>query len=365
MITINQITEELEKWAHPSLQEVYDNAGLLTGSGQTVCSGVLITLDCTEAVIDEAIERGCNLVIAHHPIVFKGLKRLTGRTYVERTIIKAIRLGVAIYAIHTNLDNVISGVNKKIADRLGLRDSSILDPRREVLLSLTFFVPKENTREVLNALYNAGAGQVGNYDHCSYRSEGTGTFRPNEAANPTIGKQGEDEEVGENRVEVVLPGYLSQKVLQAMRQAHPYEEVAYFMHRLENTHQEWGSGMLGSLPAPVQPMDFLKLLKEKMEADCVRYTALPDKPVQRIALCGGAGSFLLPKAIAAGADVFVSADFKYHEFFDAEERIIIADIGHYESESFTKELIHERLTQKFSNFALYQSAIRTNPISYL
>ncbi|WP_224997526.1 Nif3-like dinuclear metal center hexameric protein [Cesiribacter sp. SM1] len=365
MITINDITQELEKWAHPSLQESYDNSGLLTGSGQTACSGVLITLDCTEAVIDEAIERGCNLVVAHHPIVFKGLKRLTGRNYVERTIIKAIRLGVAIYAIHTNLDNVITGVNKKIADRLGLQDLSILDPRREVLQSLTFFVPKENTQEVLNALYNAGAGQVGNYDHCSFRSEGTGTFRPNEEANPTIGKQGEDEEVGENRVEVIFPAYLAQKVLQAMRQAHPYEEVAYFMHRLENTHQEYGSGMLGHLPEPVPPMEFIKLVKEKMEAGCVRYTALPDKPVQRIALCGGAGSFLLHKAIAAGADVFVSADFKYHEFFDAEERIIIADIGHYESESFTKELILERLTQKFSNFALYQSAIRTNPISYL
>ena len=218
---------------------------------------------------------------------------------------------------------------------------------------------------MLGALYAAGAGQVGNYDHCSFRAEGTGTFRPNEQANPTIGQSGEEEEVAENRVEVIFPAYLAGSVLQALRKAHPYEEVAYFMNRLENTHQEYGAGMLGELPEPMEALDFLKMVKEKMEAGCVRYTALPGKPVQRIALCGGAGSFLLPKALAAGADVFVSADFKYHEFFDAEERIIIADIGHYESESFTKDLIYERLSKKFANIALYLSAIRTNPISYL
>ena len=365
MTSINHIIQELEAWAPPSLQESYDNAGLITGDGRSMCSGVLISLDCTEAVIDEAVERGCNLVVAHHPPIFKGLKRLTGRTYVERTIIKALKMGVAIYAIHTNLDNVNTGVNKKIADRLGLQNLSILDPKREVLQSLTFFVPKENTQEVLNALYQVGAGQVGNYDHCSFRSEGTGTFRPNEEANPAIGERGEDEEVGENRVEVIFPAYLAAKVMQALRRAHPYEEVAYFMHRLENTHQEYGAGMVGSLAEPMQPLEFLKMVKEKMEAGCVRYTALPDKAVERIAICGGAGSFLLPKAIAAGADVFITADFKYHEFFDAEERIVIADIGHYESESFTKDLIHERLSEKFSNIALYQSTIRTNPISYL
>lgn len=365
MKTIQQIIQVLEAWAHPSLQESYDNAGLITGDRQTVCSGVLITLDCTEAIIDEAVEKGCNLVIAHHPPIFKGLKRLTGRTYVERTIIRAIRMGVAIYAIHTNLDNVITGVNRKIADRLNLQDLQILDPKREVLQSLTFFVPKENTQEVLNALYAAGAGQVGNYSHCSFRSAGTGTFRPNEAANPAIGEAGQDEEVGENRVEVIFPAYLASKVLEAMRQAHPYEEVAYFMHRLENTHQEYGAGMLGKLKESMPALEFLAFVKEQMQTDCIRYTALGDKPVKTIALCGGAGSSLLPKAKAAGADVFITADFKYHEFFDAEDCIIIADVGHYESECFTKDLIHEKLSEKFSNIALYQSAIRTNPISYL
>jgi dinuclear metal center YbgI/SA1388 family protein len=363
--TIHHIIQELEAWAHPMLQESYDNAGLITGNREEACSGVLITLDCTEAVLEEALEKGCNMVIAHHPPIFKGLKRLTGRTYVERTIIKAIRHNIAIYALHTNLDNVITGVNRKIADRLGLQKLKILDPRREVLQSLVFFVPRENTQPVLDALYAAGAGRVGEYDHCSFRSAGTGTFRPGEAANPTIGEQGKDEEVSENRVEVIFPLYLAEAVLKAMRQAHPYEEVAYFMHRLENTHQEYGSGMIGELPEPMPALEFLQQVKEKMQADCVRYTELPQTPVQRIALCGGAGSFLLPKALAAGADVFITADFKYHEFFDAEQRLVIADIGHYESESFTKDLIYERLSEKIANIALYLSTIRTNPIRYL
>ncbi len=365
MKTIQHIIQVLEAWAHPSLQEAYDNAGLLTGSGETVCSGVLITLDCTEAIIDEAVEKGCNLVVAHHPPIFKGLKRLTGRTYVERTIIKAIRMGVAIYAIHTNLDNVNTGVNKKIAERLELQDLRILDPKREVLQSLTFFVPKDNTQQVLNALYQVGAGQVGDYSHCSFRSAGTGTFRPGEEANPAIGSPGQDEEVAENRVEVIFPAYLAAKVLKAMRQAHPYEEVAYFMHRLENTHQEYGAGMVGTLRVPMEALAFLQWVKAQMKTDCIRFTKMGKKQVQTIAICGGAGSFLLPKAIAAGADVFITADFKYHEFFDAEDCIIIADIGHYESECFTKDLIHEKLSENFSNIALYQSAICTNPISYL
>ncbi|EMR02939.1 Nif3-like dinuclear metal center hexameric protein [Cesiribacter andamanensis] len=363
--TIHHIIEELEAWAHPLLQEGYDNAGLITGNRQDACSGVLISLDCTEAVVEEALEKGANLIVAHHPPIFKGLKRLTGRTYVERTIIKAIRHNIAIYAIHTNLDNVITGVNRKIAERLGLKNLRILDPKRDILQSLVFFVPKESTQQVLDALYAAGAGQVGNYDHCSFRSAGTGTFRPNQGANPTIGQQGEDEEVSENRVEVIFPLYLAEAVLAAMRRAHPYEEVAYFMHRLENTHQEFGSGMIGELPEPLPVLEFLQKLKQSMQAECVRFTDLPDKPVQRIALCGGAGIFLLHKAMSAGADVFVTADVKYHEFFDAEERIILADIGHYESEQFTKDLIYERLSEKIANIALYLSTIRTNPIRYL
>lgn len=364
MLKIKDLTDYLESWAPLALQESYDNAGLLTGNRQDNVEGVLITLDITEEVVEEAIARGCNLIIAHHPIIFKGLKSLTGKNYVERTVIKAIKNDIALYATHTNLDNVHNGVNQKIADKIGLKETEILAKKSGILQQLTFFVPKENTQEVLSALYAAGAGQVGNYSNCSFRVEGTGTFKPGDEANPAIGTQNKQEEVAEERVEVIFPAYLSHKIRAAMLEAHPYEEVAHFLHTLENEYQETGSGIVGYLPAPVEATEFLQQLRENMQLSCIRHTPLPEGTIQKIAVCGGAGSFLLPAAKAAGADVFVSADFKYHEFFDAEGQIVVADIGHYESEVFTKELIYENLRENFSNIALYLSEISTNPISY-
>ena len=365
MLKIKDITNYLEEWAPPAYQESYDNAGLLTGNKQDELSGVLISLDMTEEVVDEAISLGCNMLVAHHPIIFRGLKSLTGQNYVERTVLKAIKNDIALYAIHTNLDNIHTGVNRKIAGKIGLKDVEILSKKSGLLQKLTVFVPKENTGELLSALYAAGAGQIGNYDNCSFRVKGTGTFKPNEQANPAIGQQELQEEVEEERVEVIFPAYLSSKVLQAMLEAHPYEEVAHFLHALENQYQEVGSGITGYLPAPVEGKVFLQELKEKMELKCIRHTILPEGTVQKIAICGGAGSFLLPKAIRAGADVFISADFKYHEFFDADGKIVIADIGHYESEVFTKELIYEKIRENFSNIALHFSEKSTNPISYV
>lgn len=365
MLKIKDITEYLEQWAPLAYQESYDNAGLLTGNGQKTIQGILISLDMNEDIVEEAIARDCNLIIAHHPIIFKGIKSLTGRNYVERTIIKAIKNDIALYAIHTNLDNVHTGVNKKIADKIGLTDTKVLVPKKGLLQKLTVFVPKENTQELLQALHAAGAGQIGDYQNCSFRVQGTGSFQPGDDANPAIGSRQQQEEVEEERIEVVFPAYLSSRVLQAMLEAHPYEEVAHFLHSLENTYQETGSGMVGNLPEPMEARAFLHHLKSSIQLACIRHTALPEKPVRRIALCGGAGSFLLPAAKAAGADFFVSADFKYHEFFDAEDKVVIADIGHYESEFFTKELIYEKIREKFTTIALYLSEKSTNPISYV
>ena len=365
MLKIKDITDYLEKWAPLAWQESYDNAGLLCGNKHDELKGALISLDMTEEVVEEAIARGCNLLIAHHPIIFKGLKSLTGKNYVERTVIKALKNDIALYAIHTNLDNVSTGVNRKICEKIGLKDVEVLVKKPGLLQQLTVFVPAENTEELLSALYAAGAGQIGHYDNCSFRVKGTGTFKPDEQANPAIGSRLQQEEVQEERVEVIFPAYLRNKVLAAMLQAHPYEEVAHFLHSLDNQYQEVGSGMLGYLPQPMEAREFLLSLKEKMQLSCVRHTTLPEGNVQKIAVCGGAGSFLLGAAKAAAADVFISGDFKYHEFFDAEDRLLIGDIGHYESEVFTKELIYGKLRENFSNIALYLSEISTNPISYL
>jgi len=365
MLRIADIIKHLESWAPLAYQESYDNAGLLVGEAHQPVTSVLVSLDTTEQVIDEAIRKNCNLVVAHHPIIFKGLKKINTDSYIGRAVIKAIRHKVAIYAIHTNLDNVREGVNFQIARRLGLQNVRILAPKQQLLQKLTVFVPETDTPALLEALYQAGAGMIGNYSGCSFRVAGTGTFIPGETAYPYIGQANQPEEVTENRVEVMFPIQLTSRVLAAMRQAHPYEEVAYYLTSLENENQEVGSGAIGTLPEPVPEADFLSFLKNQMQTGCIRYTALGQKPVQKVAVCGGAGIFLLHNAIRAGADVFVTADVKYHEFFDADSRIVLADIGHYESEVFTKDLIVEHLSKKSSNIAVNLSETVTNPVYYL
>lgn len=365
MTKIKEIIQYLETIAPLQYQEAYDNAGLICGSPDDPVKGAIITLDSTEEVIDEAIDKECNLVIAHHPIIFKGLKSLTGKNYVERTIIKAIKNDIAIYAFHTNLDNVIDGVNSKICEKLGLINSTILVAKNDNLNKLVSFVPKESTSEVLSELHKAGSGNIGNYSNCSFRVEGTGTFMPKEGATPKVGETNHQEEVEENRIEVIFPAHLSGEMLNALKRAHPYEEAAYFMQPTTNRNQEVGSGMIAELKKPMPAIDFLGYLKDKMNLELIRHTKLTKDKIKKVAICGGSGSFLLKAAINKKADVFISADFKYHEFFDAEDKIIIADIGHYESEVFTKDLIYELLTKKFSNFALNLSGIKTNPINYL
>lgn len=364
-LRIKDVTAYLEIFAPPAYQESYDNAGLLTGDPNTTIRGVLVSLDCTEAIVDEAIARGCNLIVAHHPIIFKGLKRLTGASYVERTVIKAIRNDIAIYSIHTNLDSVHTGVNKKICEKIGLVNTHILHPRTDVLTKLVTFVPRERTGDVLSALYESGAGQIGNYENCSFSIDGRGTFKPNTEANPAIGTRNVQEVVDETRIELIFPSHLQSAVLKALKEAHPYEEVAYYFTRLANANQEVGAGMVGELPESMEPSEFLERLKISMNLKVIRHTRIPDRPIKKVAVCGGSGSFLLPHARRAGAQAYVSADFKYHEFFDAEDQLIVADIGHYESEVFTKELLQEVLRKKFPNFAVYFSETVTNPISYL
>ncbi len=363
---IKALTQILEKIAPPQYQEVYDNAGLIVGNPSTDVTGVLVCLDSTEAVILEAIERGCNVVVAHHPIVFKGLKKLNGKNYVERTVLLAIKNDVAIYAIHTNLDNMLhNGVNTKIAEKLGLTNLKILAPKRQILTKLTTFVPISDSQKVLDALYAAGAGNIGNYENCSFRTEGIGSFKPVGAANPHIGTLNTVEEVVEHRLEVIFPSHLERAILAALRAAHPYEEVAFYVHSLENDNQEVGAGIVGELLEPMSELDFLHFLKTTMQAGVVRFTAPLSKNVKKIAICGGAGSFLLPQAIGSGADVFVTADYKYHEFFDADGRILIADIGHFESEQYTIELLIGILQKEKPDLEIFSTSILTNPVNYL
>ena len=362
---VKDVTDYLESLAPLALQESYDNSGLMVGSPNELVNGVLICLDITEEIIEEAIEEKCNLIIAHQPIVFSGLKKINGNNYVERCVIKAIKNDIALYAAHTNLDNIAEGVNAKIADKLGLTKKRILAPKKELLKKLVTFCPTKHYEEVQNALFSAGCGEIGAYDECSFLSEGTGTFRASESANPYIGKVNERHFEKETKIEVIFPSYLENKVVAALKKSHPYEELAYDLIPLHNKHTYIGSGMLGELEKECLEMDFLKQLKQQFEAGGIRYTALLGKPIKTVAVCGGSGSFLLKDALAAKADIFITSDYKYHQFFDAEKRIIIADIGHYESEQFTKELLFDIIRKKFSTFALRLTKINSNPINYL
>jgi dinuclear metal center YbgI/SA1388 family protein len=364
---IKELIRLLERYAPPVYAEDYDNVGLLTGNADAEITGVLCTLDCTEAVVEEALKKKCNLIVAHHPIVFKGLKKITGANYVERTIIKAIKNDMAIYAIHTNLDNVYAGVNQEIARLLGLKNTSILVPKQNQLVKLAVFVPNDHLANVQDALFAAGAGHIGNYSDCSFNTEGKGTFKALEGTDPYVGKQGERHTEPETRVEVVLEKPLLHTAITAMKAAHPYEEVAYDLFPLANAHAGIGSGMVGEFEKPMAEKDFLALVKTTFRCGVVRHTALTGQPVLRVAVCGGSGSFLLKNAIGAGAQAFVTADFKYHEFFDAEEKILVADTGHFENEQFTAGLLARYIEQGIKNiatFAVRLSEVETNPVKY-
>lgn len=362
---VKDVMNILENFAPVQYQESYDNCGLQVGDTTAEVNGVLLTLDVTEAVVEEAIAGKCNMIVAHHPLIFSGLKRITGRNYVERIVQKAIKNDIHIYAAHTNLDNMRMGVNHKIAEKLGLQQTAILSPVNNSLSKLYTYVPVNAADKLRDALFAAGAGAIGNYSECSFNTEGTGSFRPNTAANPAIGKAGgARENVAEIKLEVLVPAHLRGLILKTLKENHPYEEVAYELIALENKNQEIGAGMTGILPEPMDETDFLAFLKKTMKTGCVRHTALLNKQIRKVALCGGSGSFLLKDAIAAGADVFVTGDFKYHQFFDAENKIVIADIGHYESEQFTVEIFEEILKKKITNFAVLLSSVSTNPVKY-
>jgi dinuclear metal center YbgI/SA1388 family protein len=364
-MNIKEITTLLEKFAPLSLQESYDNAGLIVGNETDEVSGILICLDSTEDIVDEAIEKNCNLIIAHHPIIFSGLKKLNGKNYIERTIIKAIKNNIAIYAAHTNMDNAFNGVSFKMAEKLGLINCQVLLPKNNLLKKIVTFCPIDYAEAVRNALFANGAGSIGNYSACSFNTEGIGTFKGNEKTTPFVGKQGQLHYENEIKIETIIPAYHLKKAINAMLVVHPYEEVAYDVFPIENSWSTIGSGIIGELSHPAEENSFLEQIKTALKTNCIRHTPLLGKKIQKVALCGGSGSFLLPTAIQKQADIFISADFKYHQFFDADNQLIIADIGHYESEQFTSELFYEILTKKIPNFAIHLSEKNTNPINYL
>lgn len=362
---LKEIVDRLNDFAPFALQEGYDNSGIQIGDPQSNRHRGLICLDVTEKVLDEAISKGCDLIVSHHPLLFEGLKRITGHGVVDKVVVKAIRQDIAIVSVHTNLDNISKGVNKKLAEAIGLKDLKILSPRKGLLQKLVTFCPENHADKVRSAIFEAGAGQIGEYDCCSFNVIGNGTFRGSDDTNPFVGEKGKLHFEPETRIETILPVYLVPQVLKAMLNAHPYEEVAYDIYALDNTFSNVGAGMIGLLEAPVTEIELLLKIKEALRVPFLRHSEFTGRMVQRIAVCGGSGSFLRQQALNSGADVFISADIKYHDFIGAQSRILLVDAGHYETEQFTKELLHEILTKKITNFALLISEQDINPVKYL
>lgn len=361
---IKRVISVLEELAPLSYQEEYDNAGLAIGNQDQEVDGCLVCLDINEAVIAEATSKGLKLVISHHPLIFKGLKRVTGQSMTERIVNQAIKEDISVYSMHTNLDNVYAGVNRILCDKLGLKDVSILRKMGDTLRKLVTYCPGSHAVRVREAVFAAGAGHIGEYDQCSFNSEGTGTFRAGKEANPFVGAVGSIHYEPEIRIETIFPAFLQQNVIRALLESHPYEEVAYDIYRLENESNRHGAGMIGYLPEVMTENDFLILLKETLHIQCIRHSPLLGKKVEKIAVCGGAGSFLIPDAIKQKADFFVSGDIKYHQFFDADGKIVIADAGHFETEQFTCNLLADHLKKNFSNFAVQISETTVNPVNY-
>jgi dinuclear metal center YbgI/SA1388 family protein len=364
-MTIRNITNYIEELAPLNYAEDFDNIGLLIGNYNTKVTGTLVTLDTLEETIDEAITKNCNLIISFHPIIFSGLKKLNGNSYVERVVLKAIKNDIAIYATHTALDNSKNGVSAKMCEVLGLMNTKILIPKKGIIKKLTTYVPSSNAAALRTALFSVGAGAIGNYDQCSFNIIGEGTFRGNEHSNPVLGERGKLHVEKETKISITFENKHEVAILKTLQENHPYEEVAYEIVTTENVHQNIGMGMIGELPSAMTEEEFLRYLKKTMKTDCVRHSALINKKIKKVAVLGGSGSFAISNAKRAHADAYVSADFKYHEFFKAENSILLADIGHYESEQFTKNLLVDYLTKKFSNFAVILSEKSTNPIYYI
>lgn len=361
---VQDVINHLEELAPLTYAEDFDNVGLLVGNESNKVTGILVTLDTLEAVVDEAIENNCNLIVSFHPIIFKGLKSLTGKNYVERVVLKAIKHDIAIYAIHTALDNALQGVNSRICDTLGLTNKQILIPQSQTIKKLTTYIPKNAEENIREALFSVGAGAIGNYDHCSFNVEGIGSFKGNEDSNPTIGEKGITQYENETKLTVIFEKHLESKILRTLFKTHPYEEVAYEIITIENKHQHIGMGMIGELENEMKESDFLNHLKSAMGTPCIRHSSFLGRPIKKVAVLGGSGSFAIQAAKGAGADAYVTADLKYHDFFTAENSILLADIGHYESEQYTKNLLVEYLTKKIPNFAIILSKTKTNPVKY-
>ena len=364
-MTIKDVTTFLEQKFPLYLQEDFDNCGVQCGDVRQEISGAMVCFEMSEQVIDEAIDKGCNLVISHHPLMLKrGICKIVPTDRVGAMICKALAHNMVLYSMHTNIDSGEGGGNDAFAEKLRLRNVKVLEPHKGMYRKLVVFVPKENAETLKSALFAVGCGVQGNYDSCGYTLHGQGQFRPLEGANPHIGEENHLEHVDEERVEMIYPTGLQRAVVQAIYDNHPYEEPAFDLLPLENESRTIGLGRIGELPKELPVSDFLGYLKDNLGFIHCRYCGDETKMIRKVAVCGGGGSSFIDLAIASGADAYVSGDFKYHDFFKSYQKTLLVDIGHYEGEFFIKNIIFNLLNEKFSTFATLISKMESLEVKF-
>ncbi len=359
--TIGDLSSALESVAPSLYAESYDNVGLLVGRSEWKCEKVLVALDITEAVVQEAIEKGVQAIVAHHPVIFGGIQRLTGEDTAQRAIELAIKHSIALLACHTNLDAIEGGVSYRMAQAISLVNVRTLQPRSGLLWNLIVYVPAESAETLLEALWEAGAGKMGAYDECAFRSHGLGSFRPKEGAHPHNGVIGERAFADEIRLELLVPEGARKKVHQCMMEHHPYEEIAHSWLKHDGVHHSVGFGAIGQWDACDWP-EAVRRIKTAFGVASFRHTMPIASDYRTVAVCGGAGADLLAQAKSQQAELFITSDITYHRYFGADDRLVFIDIGHWESEQHAMELLIDIVREKFPNFAVLKSETNTNPM---
>ena len=363
-MTISEFIRQLSTKIRFSYAEDFDNVGLLCGRPEQELRGVLVCHDALESVVQEAIEKGCNCIVAFHPIIFSGLKSITGKSYVERAVMLALENKIAIIAVHTAWDNDFYGVNHGIAKALGLRHLQVLIPKKDALSQLRFFVPVEAAEQVRSAIFATGAGTIGQYADCSFNIHGTGTFLPLEKASPAYGEVGTWEQVSEMEVQILVENWQLPAAIQAMKDAHPYEEVAYYVTSLRNENHHAGLGQFGLLDEEMSAQEFLSECRAVFDVPVIRTSSHFTGRIRKVAVLGGSGASGISAAKKLGCDAYVSSDFKYHDFFQGDENFLLADVGHFESERFVSQQLADVISNILPTFAVLKSETKTNPVNY-
>ena len=367
-MNVGELIKQIEDWAPPGAAWEKDNVGLQVGSRGDKLKNILLCLELDEEVLKQAIKKKCNLIFTHHPLIFNPIKNLDfEKSKQARLIQHLIKQNISLYSAHTNLDFTRDGVSFELAKSLKLKNVTFLEHEEANQFKVVIFLPAVNVDELSEALFSVGGGVIGNYENCSFRIAGEGTFKGNEDSNPVIGKKGNTEKVEEVRLELIVDSWNLGRIVNAIKKHHPYEEPAYDIYPLKNKNTNFGAGAIGELDKELSEKEFLNFVSKSLKIGKLKYCIGSGKKIKKVAVCGGSGSELLSRAINSGADAFITADIKYHAYHDAEGKILLIDAGHYETEIGSLNIVKKRIEKILSGkdyIKVFKFSGSTNPVKF-